>query len=174
MLAAFWWLWAALGAQRLVEMAVARRNTRRLVAQGARVVGQDGYGALVATHVTFFAATAAEALAAPWAGVGSWTAVGLIALAGGELLRGWSMLALGPRWTTRVVVLPAAPLVARGPYRFLRHPIYVGVSLLLAGFCVAFALWSSLLAVAVLQAVALRIRIRREESALAQASAVAP
>lgn len=174
MFAAFWWLWGALGAQRLVEMAVARRNTRRLVGQGARVVGGDGYRALVLTHAAFFAATAAEALAAPWAGVGPWTAAGLVALVGGELLRGWSMAALGPRWTTRVVVLPAAPLVARGPYRLLRHPIYVGVSLMLAGFCAAFALWSSLAVVAVLQALALRIRIRREESALAQASAVAP
>jgi methyltransferase len=171
---AFWLLWGALLVQRAVEVGVARRNTRRLVAQGGRVVPRDGYAALVATHATFFMATAAEAFAAPWAGVGWWTAVGLALFVAGEALRGWSMLALGARWTTRVVVLPAAPLVATGPYRFLRHPIYVGVSLFLAGFCAAFALWGSLAAVAALQAVALRIRIRREESALAQASAVAP
>lgn len=164
---AFWWLWGALVAQRLVEVAVARRNTRRLVEQGASVVGQDGYAALFATHALFFAATAAEAIASPWAGVGWWSSIGLLAFLAGELLRGWSMLALGPRWTTRVVVLPSAPLVTRGPYRFLRHPIYVGVSLLLVGFCVAFALWLSLAAVAALQAIALAIRIRREESALA-------
>lgn len=167
---AFWALWGILALQRLVEMAVARRNTDRLVAKGARVADRDGYAALVAVHVTFFAASLAEAWLAPWSGLGPWSLPGLALFIAGESLRGWSMLALGARWTTRVVVLPAAPLVARGPYRFLRHPIYVGVSLFLAGFCVAFGLWATLAVVAVLQAFALRLRIRREESALASAA----
>jgi methyltransferase len=169
---AFWTLWGVLLLQRFVEVGVARRNTRRLVEQGARVVGRDGYWALFATHAAFFAATAAEAALAPWPGFGPWSWVGLALFALGESLRAWSMASLGPRWTTRVVVLAQPPLVTRGPYRFLRHPIYVGVSLFLAGFCVAFGLWASLGLVAVLQAFALRIRIRREDAALA--SAVAP
>lgn len=164
----FWWVWGLLVAQRFVELAVARRNTRRLVERGARVVGRDGYAAIVATHVAFFAATAAEAVLAPWSGLGPWTWVGIGAFVAGEGLRVWSMAVLGDRWTTRVVVLPAAPLVTRGPYRFLRHPIYVGVSLFLAGFCVAFGLWASLAVVAALQAASLRVRIRREDSALAE------
>lgn len=167
----FWWLLAALGAQRVAEMATAARNVRRLLASGARLVRDDGYALLVTTHSLFFLAAASEALVAPWAGVGAWTLPGLVLLVAGELLRGWSMLALGGRWTTRIVVLPAKPLVAGGPYRFLRHPIYVGVTLLLVGFPLAFGLWGTLLVVGTLNAIALARRIRREDSALATAVA---
>src|SRR5687767_7686297 len=137
----FWWLLGALAAQRVAELATAARNVRRLRAAGARLVRDDGYGLLVFTHALLFAAAIAEASFAPWAGTGPWTPPGLALLMAGELLRGWSMLALGGRWTTRVVVLPGAPLVARGPYRFVRHPIYAGVTLMLAGFPLAFGLW---------------------------------
>jgi methyltransferase len=163
----FWWLVAALGLQRLAEMATAARNTRRLQAAGARLVRDDGYGLLVATHSLFFAAAILEALVAPWAGVGPWTSAGLALLIAGEGLRGWSMLELGGRWTTRVVILPRAPLVAKGPYRWLRHPIYVGVTLMIVGFPLAFGLWGTLALAGSLNAAALLRRIRREDRALA-------
>jgi methyltransferase len=76
------------------------------------------------------------------------------------------MQALGWRWSTRVWVLPDAPLVTSGPYRFFRHPIYLGVSLELAGLPVAFGLWRTALAVGALNAVAVLVRIRFEERAL--------
>jgi methyltransferase len=165
----FWWLVAALGLQRLAEMATAARNTRRLLAQGARLVRDDGYGLLVMTHSLFFVSAVAEALLSPWAAIGPWTLPGLALLIVGEGLRGWAMLALGPRWTTRVVILPAAPLVAGGPYRWVRHPIYIGVTLMLVGFPLAFGLWGTLGLAAALNGVALVRRIRREDRALASA-----
>mgnify|MGYP001582344778 CR=1 FL=1 len=167
----FWWLLAALAAQRLAEMATAARNVRHLLASGAKLVSDDGYGLLVATHSLFFVAAIVEAWYAPWAGVGVWTLPGLAVFVAGELLRGWSMLALGGRWTTRIVVLPAAPLVAGGPYRFVRHPIYVGVALMLLGFPMAFGLWGTLVGIGLLNTVALTRRIRREDRALAAAVA---
>lgn len=85
----------------------------------------------------------------------------------GELLRAWSIASLGGRWTTRIIVLPSAPLVMRGPYRFLRHPIYVGVTLMLAGFLAAFGLWASLAVLLPLKLLAVGLRIRREDEALA-------
>ena len=163
----FWWLVAALGLQRLAEMATAAYNTRRLQAAGARLVKDDGYGLLVATHSLFFAAAVTEAVLSPWAGIGPWTLPGLALLIVGEALRGWSMLELGGRWTTRVVVLPKAPLVAKGPYRWLRHPIYVGVTLMIVGFPLAFGLWWTLALAGTLNGVALLRRIRREDRALA-------
>ncbi|HJQ92703.1 MAG TPA: isoprenylcysteine carboxylmethyltransferase family protein [Candidatus Thermoplasmatota archaeon] len=163
----FWWLVAALGVQRLAEMAAAARNTRKLQESGARLVKDDGYGLLVLTHSLFFAAAIAEALLSPWAGIGPWTLVGLAMLIVGEALRGWSMLELGSRWTTRVVILPKAPLVAKGPYRWLRHPIYVGVTLMIVGFPLAFGLWGTLALAGTLNGVALLRRIRREDRALA-------
>ncbi|HUR24775.1 MAG TPA: isoprenylcysteine carboxylmethyltransferase family protein [Candidatus Thermoplasmatota archaeon] len=165
----FWWLVVALGLQRLAEMATAARNTRRLQASGARLVKDDGYGLLVTTHSLFFAAAVVEALASPWAGIGWWTFVGLALLIAGEALRGWAMLALGGRWTTRIVILPKAPLVAKGPYRWVRHPIYVGVTLMIVGFPLAFGLWGTLALAGTLNLVALARRIRREDRALASA-----
>lgn len=165
--AGFWWLLGALILQRGAEMWAARRNVERLLAQGARLVRDDGYGLLVVTHTALLVAAAAEVWWAPWAGSGWWTFVGLSLLIVGEGLRGWSMWALGGRWTTRVVVLPATPLVARGPYRWLSHPIYVGVSLMIVGFPMAFGLWGTLLLAGSLNAIALARRIGREERALA-------
>jgi methyltransferase len=80
------------------------------------------------------------------------------------------MRTLGPRWSTRVFVTGEAP-VADGPYRALRHPIYLGVSLELAGFALAFGLWASMLAVSLLNLAALHRRIRIEERAWLETSA---
>jgi methyltransferase len=165
-----WGFWALLGAlllQRGAELATNRRNTRRLLASGGRLVRDDGYGLLVVTHSLLFILAAAEAVLAPWPKLGWWTFPALAAFAVGEILRGWAILSLGPRYTTRIVVLPTAPLVAGGPYRFLRHPIYAGVTLALAGFPLAFGLWGTALAVGALNAVALARRIRFEDRALA-------
>ena len=165
-----WGFWALLGAlllQRGAELATNRRNTHHLLAGGGRLVREDGYGLLVVTHSLLFILAAAEAALAPWPGLGWWTLPALAAFVVGEALRGWAILSLGPRYTTRIVVLPAAPLVAGGPYRFLRHPIYVGVTLALAGFPLAFGLWGTAPAIGLLNAVALARRIRFEDRALA-------
>ena len=63
----------------------------------------------------------------------------MVVLAGAVLflaakgLKWWAILSLGPFWTFRVIVVPGARLVAAGPYRWLRHPNYVGVIGELAG-----------------------------------------
>ena len=127
----------------------------------------------MATHVLFFVLAALEAAFAPWPATGWWTLLGLVAVAAGEALRAWAIASLGGRWTTRVVVLPEAPLVVGGPYRWLRHPIYVGVTVMVAGFLAAFGLWASLAVVLPLKLVAVLRRIRREDAALAGLRAVA-
>lgn len=163
-------LWFVLGAlfmERAAELVTNRRNVRELIAGGARLVRDDGFGLLLVTHALFFVAAAAEALAAPWAGIGGWTIPGLALFVAGELLRGWSIGSLASRYTVRVVVLPEAPLVAGGPYKFLRHPIYVGITLVLAGVPIAFGLWGTAVLIGLLNAVALARRIRREDAALA-------
>jgi methyltransferase len=157
---------ALLGTQRIAELLYARRTAKALVAHGAQLVARDGYGSLVAVHALFFAACLVESQAAPWAGRGWWSWIGLALFLCGQTLRYSSMAALGWRWNTRVYVLPQAPLVARGPYRLLRHPIYVGVALELVGFPVLFGLWGTALLIAVLDAAALARRVRFEEEAL--------
>jgi methyltransferase len=162
----FWLLLAFLGVQRGAELAWSRRTGRLLQARGARLVHADGIGLLVAVHVLFFAACATEAVAAPWPVLGWWTPVGLALFACGEAMRLWSMATLKTRWNVRVWVLPDAPLVRGGPYRFMRHPIYLGVALELAGFPLAFGLWATALGILALNGFGLLRRIRLEEKAL--------
>lgn len=162
-----WFILGALFVERVAELVTNQRNLRLLLRGGARLVQDDGFGLLVVTHSLFFVALAAEALLAPWAGIGWWTVPGLALFVVGELLRGWSIGTLAERYTVRVVVLPTVPLMGGGPYRFLRHPIYVGITLVLAGVPIAFGLWGSALLIALLNGVALTRRIRREDAALA-------
>ena len=163
------WLWIVLafvGVQRVAELVYARRTARRLSARGAAWVAEDGYGLLVAVHALLFVACVAEGLWAPWAGEGWWTFAGALLYAAGAALRYTSMAALGPRWSTRVYALVGEPLVASGPYRWIRHPIYRGVFLELLGIPMLAGLWGTLAVVALLHAAALRRRIRIEEQAI--------
>nr|WP_196238950.1 isoprenylcysteine carboxylmethyltransferase family protein [Bradyrhizobium sp. BR2003] len=107
--------------QRLGELVLSRRNTERLLARGAVEVGANHYPLIVLVHAGW--------LTALWIW-GCDQDVNLAALAGFLLLQGlrvWVLAALGPRWTTRIVVLPGAPLVTSGPYRYFPHPNYVVV-----------------------------------------------
>lgn len=164
------WFWVVVGVlavQRLAELAVNRLNVAWLREKGGRVVEEDGYRWIVPVHVLWFAGLVVEFVLAPWAGwwVASWGFVLLFAL--GEGVRLWAMASLGRRWTTRVVVVPGERLVEGGPYRVLDHPIYVGVVVVLAAVPLVFGLWVTAGVVFLLNAFALRRRVRVEEEALA-------
>jgi methyltransferase len=107
-------------AQRGGELLLAGRNTARLRAQGAVEIDRAGYKWFVVLHALWLAALA---LAVAPATAPSWPLLALFALL--QLARLWVIASLGRRWTTRLIVLPGAPLVDRGPYRWLRHPNYL-------------------------------------------------
>ena len=115
-------LLALVTVERLAELWLARRNTAALLAKGAVEVAAGHYPLIVA---------AACCSGCPglwifgWARPVSlpWLAVFLVL----QLLRVWVLLTLGRRWTTRIIVLPGAPLVASGPYRYVSHPNYLVV-----------------------------------------------
>ena len=159
--------WAAVGIlgfvtlQRLVEFCLADRNSRRLLAQGAVEYGRGHYPFIVALHMLW--------LAALW-----WWAPGrsinlplLIFFAILQLGRVWVLATLGPRWTTRIIVKPGAPLIRSGPYRFLDHPNYAIVTLEIAVLPLVFGLWEIALIFSLLNLGILAIRIRAENRALA-------
>ena len=73
---------------------------------------------------------------------------------------------LGPRWTTRIIVLPDAPLVRTGPYRFVSHPNYMVVIAEIALLPLVFGLWPIALVFTVLNAAVLAVRVREENRAL--------
>jgi len=153
---------ALVTAQRLGELVLARRNTRRLLAQGAYEVGAGHYPIVVALHAAWLGSLWLLAWDAPVDP--SWLAVYIVL----QALRLWVLASLGPRWTTRIIVLPGAPLARRGPYRFVSHPNYVVVAAEIAVLPLVFGLvWHAVL-FTLLNAAVLFIRIRAEGAALAQ------
>lgn len=147
--------------QRLGELLLARRNTRRLLARGAFEAAPGHYPLIVAMHAAWLIGLWIlawnRAVALPWLGV-------FIVLQAGRV---WVLASLGERWTTRIIVLPGAPMVRRGPYRFLSHPNYAVVEAELIVLPLAFGLWGFALAFGVLNALVLFVRIRAEQAALA-------
>jgi methyltransferase len=162
-------------AERLAELIVSKRNIAWALRNGGREFGFDHYPAMVALHVGLLVACLAEVSAldrpfVPWLGC---TMLALVVAA--QALRWWCITTLGPRWNTRVVVVPGLPLVRTGPYRWsdrsrghgLRHPNYVAV--VVEGFALPLVhtAWLTALAFTVLNALLLRVRIRTENQALA-------
>ena len=146
--------------QRLGELWLSNLNTRRLLARGAHEVGAAHYPLIVAVHALWLAALWWFAPGRPVDGF--WLALFVLL----QLTRVWVLATLGPRWTTRIVILPGAPLVSGGPYRFVKHPNYVVVAGEIVALPLAFGLWPIAALFTPLNAAVLAIRIREEERAL--------
>ena len=145
--------------ERLFELWLARRNTSRLMAQGAREFGASHYPLIVVIHVLWLLTLWSLA---PWRGVDRfWLArYGLL-----QIARAWVLGTLGPRWTTRIIILPGAPLVETGPYRFLNHPNYWVVVGEIAVLPLVFGLAWVALAFSILNAAVLWVRNSEENRA---------
>jgi len=150
-------------AQRLSELVIARRNTMALFARGAREIAPDHYPYMVALHTGWLVGLWMLATGRPvqlfW--------FGLFMLL--QVLRLWVLTTLGERWTTRIIILPGAPLVEGGPYRFFKHPNYMIVTGEIAALPLAFGMPLYALVFSLLNAAILIVRIRAENAALKSA-----
>ena len=164
----------AVGAERLVEMAVSQSNLAWAYARGGQEHGRGHYPAMVALHVALLVGCVAEVWAfdRPFLPALGWTMVAVVLAT--QALRWWCISTLGRRWNTRIVVIPGLPLVDRGPYRWLRHPNYVAVVVEGIALPMVHTAWITAVTFTVLNAVLLRVRIRAEEDALSSASAAIP
>jgi methyltransferase len=153
-------LLGAVAAERLAELWLARRNTAALLAKGACEFAPRHYPAIVLFHALWLASLWFFGWANPLSSI--WLAI-FLAL---QVLRIWILTTLGPRWTTRIIVLPGAPLVASGPYRFLSHPNYFVVIGEIAVLPLCLGLPWLALVFSAANAVLLSIRIRAENTAL--------
>jgi len=161
---------AVISLERFVELLVSRAHVRRLAARGAVEFGVEHFPIFVVLHAAFPLALAWEVLGghahAPHAWP-LWLAAWLLA----QGLRAWAMASLGAFWNVRVWVVPGVTPVARGPYRWLRHPNYLAVALEFLAGPMMFGAWRTAVVFSVLNAVALAIRIPVEQRALAWAAA---
>lgn len=162
------WLVLAVALQRLVELAIVSRNTRRLKSEGAIEVGAGHYPIFVVLHV-------------------SWLLVCFLVASGGEtqfywpvvaaylllqVARVWVVVSLGRNWTARILTSPGRPLVRHGPYRWIRHPNYLIVALEIPLLPLAVGAWVTALVFGCANLVLLAHRIRIEDAALASRRAL--
>jgi methyltransferase len=108
----------------LIEARRAATHERAQLARGGIEPAGDVYAVMRVAYPLAFAVMLIEGAAS---GATAAFAAGLGLFAASKALKWWAILALGPFWTFRVIVLPGATLVAAGPYRYLRHPNYVAV-----------------------------------------------
>jgi methyltransferase len=149
-------------AQRLGELALSQRNTKALLARGAVELGSGHYVPIVAMHTLWLVALL---IFVPSGTQPDWALAAIyLALQG---VRVWAIASLGPYWSTRVVTVPGAPLSRRGPYRYLRHPIYVVVAAEIAVLPLVFGAWPIAVAFSLANFLLLAWRIRVEDQALA-------
>ena len=148
--------------QRLVELPFAHRNTRALMARGAFEIGAGHYPLIVALHAAWLLAIV---FFLPQPVAIQWPLLALYALL--QVARMWVLTSLGPYWTTRIIVLPGAPLVKTGPYRYLRHPNYLVVAGEILVLPLVFGETMVALVFSLANAALLYWRIRQEETGLA-------
>jgi methyltransferase len=158
----------ATGVERIAELVVSTRNARWSFARGGVEFGRGHFPPMVALHTGLLLACLAEVWFGnrpfiPWLG---WPM--LVLVLASQALRWWCIGVLGPRWNTRVIIVKDLPLVARGPYRWLKHPNYIAV--VVEGFALPLVhtAWITALVFTVLNAVLLlAVRIPVENRALA-------
>jgi methyltransferase len=161
----------AVGVQRLGEMAVSRRNAAWAFARGGVETGRGHLPVMVVLHTGFLVGCVAEVWLAdrPFLPALGWPMLALVVA--GQAVRVWCVRALGPRWNTRVIVVPGMALVASGPYRFLAHPNYAVV--VVEGFALPLVhtAWLTALVFTIANAGLLTVRLRTERRALRDAVA---
>jgi methyltransferase len=150
-----------LTAQRLAELWWAKRNEARLLAAGGVEYGRRHLPLIVLFHAAWMAGL--WLLAYDRSVDPLFFAIFVVL----QMLRLWVLLTLGRRWTIRIIVVPGERLVARGPYRWLRHPNYAVVGGEIAVVPLALGLPIYALVFTLLNAAVLAIRIPAENAALA-------
>ena len=147
-------------AQRLAELIIAKRNTAALLASGGREVGAKHYPIIVVFHTCWIVGLWLLARTAEV----NWLLISIFAVL--QAARVWVLATLGARWTTRIIIMPNAPLVLSGPFQFLKHPNYLVVALEIFVLPAAFGLYAFALISGAINLCILAYRIKIEEHAL--------
>lgn len=155
--------------QRLIELLIARRNEKWMLGQGAFEVGASHYPIMVTMHLAFFVTFLLEVVALGRTLSPFWILLLIIFLLT-QTARIWCLLSLGKFWNTKIIILPGADVVRRGPYRWLRHPNYLIVSIELLVLPLLFGAYFTAILYSLLNIWMLSVRIPAEEKALKEAT----
>ncbi len=147
-------------AQRLAELVIAKRNTEDLMASGGREVGAAHYPIIVLFHAAWLLGLWIFARGQDV----NWFLIAVFAVL--QALRVWVLTTLGPRWTTRIILMPEKPLVVGGPFKFMNHPNYAVVAAEIFVLPLAFGLFWFALIGGMINLCILAYRITIEEKAL--------
>lgn len=168
MIVLYWLLVLLIALQRGLELVLSGSNEARLRRLGAYEVGGAHYFFMRLLHLGWLLACLLES---PHRQAGLYVClIGWWFLLGGQALRWWTIVTLGRRWCTKVLVLPGEKVVTDGPFRHLRHPNYLGVCLELVGLPLIRGCWMTALIFTVLNGLLLAHRISVEEKALMEDS----
>ncbi len=160
-----YWLFGFLLGVRFLELRLAAKNRKILQQRGGREFYPESYRRIFILHLLFYLCLLLESY--PWRiPLDSVTWVSLTLFGGLQLLRYWSIVSLGEFWNTRILLLPGASVVRKGPYRFLRHPNYLVVSLEFIVIPLLARAPLTLLVFSAANLLLLRQRIKLEERAL--------
>lgn len=156
-------------AQRIVELIIAKQNEKWMRGQGAFEVGASHYPWMVAMHIAFFVSLIAEVTLLERSLSPFWMLfIGVFLVA--QVMRIWCLVSLGKFWNTKIIVLPGADVVRRGPYKWIRHPNYLIVTTELLVLPLLFSSYFTAIVFGFLNVWMLSVRIPAEEKALKEAT----
>ncbi len=151
--------------QRLIEMRIARQHAQWIKSQGGYERGEEHYPYIVTMHILFFVALLTE-VTFTWTEQSQWSMIPLMIFLLTQWGRVWVLSSLGRFWNTRIMILPGAKIVAKGPYRFVRHPNYLIVAIEIVVLPLIFHAYWTAAVFTLFNATLMVIRIKEEERAL--------
>lgn len=155
--------------QRLTEIFIAKRNEKWMLSQGAYEVGASHYPYMVTMHISFFLFLMIEVLTNN-SGISPLFPLFFLLFIAVQVLRIWCIRSLGTFWNTKILILPDAQVVRKGPYTFMRHPNYAVVCLEILLLPIMFQAYFTAFCFTLLNVTMLSVRIPIEEKALRDAT----
>ena len=151
--------------QRILELLVARNNEKWIKSKGGYEVGANHYPYMVAIHIGFFISLIIEFMVFKQAVSRFWLLLFVIFISL-QIMRVWVIASLGRFWNTKILVLPGAHVVKKGPFHFIRHPNYVVVTSEIIIIPLMFEAYFTAIVFTLLNIIILSVRIPKEEAAL--------
>nr|WP_106784966.1 isoprenylcysteine carboxylmethyltransferase family protein [Lysinibacillus timonensis] len=155
--------------QRLIEVLVAKRNEQMMLSKGAYEVGASHYPFMILLHSSFFISLILEVLLFNKSISPIFPLIFILFLLV-QFVRVWCLTTLGEFWNTKIIILPGANVVRKGPYLYFRHPNYVVVCSEIILLPLMFNSFFTAIAFSLLNIILLSVRIPIEEKALMEAT----